>query len=434
MNQPSDSLLPVASCLLPCAAHQIIAWDNLDPDWQAKIKSISNHNPPYFISPDDQVILSEVIEYANKHQYSILTCGQGSKLNWGGKLSKPVELVVSTQKLNRIVEHALEDLTVTVEAGVKLVDLQQILQQAKQFLPLDPSYPETATIGGIIATADSGSWRQRYGGVRDLLLGISFVRADGKIASAGGRVVKNVAGYDLMKLFTGSYGTLGIISQATFRVYPIPEASLTIILTGELNHLNQARQIIINSGLTPTAIDFISATVVKALDISSHPGLILRWQTIPESINQQVQQIETIAKELNLSSLTYQDEPEKNLWQRLTKIKESPNLITCKIGLMPNKVGEFLQEYAQLTNNQSLAIIHARSGLGTIAFSQWQPEIRRICENKQGFLTILTAPNTLKENTDIWGYTGNGLTIMEKLKTQFDPNYILNPGRFLGNI
>lgn len=415
-------------------AGDIIAWDNLDSDWQAKIKPISSNNPPYFISPDDQVALSEVIGYANKHQYSVLICGQGSKLNWGKKLSKPVELVVSTQKLNRIVEHASEDLTITVEAGVKIVDLQQILQQAKQFLPLDPSYPETATIGGMIATADSGSWRQRYGGVRDLLLGISFIRADGKIASAGGRVVKNVAGYDLMKLFTGSYGTLGVISQATFRIYPIPEASLTIILTGELNHLNQARQIIINSGLTPTAIDFISATVVKELDISSQTGLILRLQTIPESINQQLQQIETIAKELNFLSFIYQDEPEKNLWQRLIKIKESPNLITCKIGLIPNRVREFLQEYAQLTNNQGIAIIHARSGLGTIAFCQWQPEIRRICENKQGFLTILTAPNALKENTDIWGYTGNGLTIMEKIKTQFDPNYILNPGRFLGNI
>ncbi len=412
----------------------VIPWDDLESHWQAKIKPICPNNPPYFISPDTQNALSQVVEYANQHQYSILTCGQGSKLDWGGLLRKPVALVVSTQKLNRIVEHATEDLTVTVEAGVKLADLQQTLQQANQFLPIDPSYPETATIGGLIATADSGSWRQRYGGVRDLLLGITFVRADGKIASAGGRVVKNVAGYDLMKLFTGSYGTLGVISQVTLRVYPIPSASLTIILTGELNYLNQARQIILNSGLTPTVIDFISATVVKQLEISSSPGLILRWQTIPESINQQLQQIQTIAKGCNLTSQTYQDELENNLWQRLRKIKESPNLITCKIGVIPNRIGEFMQEYARLTNNQGIAIIHAFSGLGKIAFGEWQAEMRRICENKQGFLTILTAPNSLKENTDVWGYTGNGLTIMEKLKTQFDPNRILNPGRFLGNI
>ena len=110
-----------------------------------------------------------------------MPCGSGSKITWGGLKKKIFVLVVSTKKLDRIVEHAVEDLTVTVEAGVKLSDLQNTLKDKGQFLALDPAYPEDATIGGIIATADSGSWRSRYGGVRDMLLGISFLRADGAI-------------------------------------------------------------------------------------------------------------------------------------------------------------------------------------------------------------------------------------------------------------
>jgi len=296
-----------------------------------------------------------------------------------------------------------------------------------------------ATIGGIVATADAGSWRQRYGGVRDLLLGITFVRADGAIAKAGGRVVKNVAGYDLMKLFTGSYGTLGIISQVTLRVYPIPEASLTILLTGEANNLNKAQQIILNSGLTPTVIDLISPGVVKQLDITPNHGLLLRLQTIPESIKVQAQQLEKIAQQLNLSYQTYQDEIEKNLWQLLKKISESPDLITCKIGIIRHRAQDFLAEYTQITNQEGIAIIYAGSGLGKLAFTHEDArakinKLRLLCQNKQGFLTILTAPNTIKESIEIWGYTGNGLPIMEKLKKQFDPNSLLNPGRFLGNI
>jgi glycolate oxidase FAD binding subunit len=422
-------------------AGDIVPWDNLDATWQAKIKPILNNSqsPSYFISPDSEIALSEIVQYAHQHNYSLLSCGQGSKLNWGGLLQKPVQFIVSTQRLNQISAYAPEDLTVTVEAGVKLADLQQTLQQANQFLPLDPSYGDMATIGGIVATAEGGSWRQRYGGVRDLLLGITFVRADGAIAKAGGRVVKNVAGYDLMKLFTGSYGTLGIISQVTLRVYPIPEASLTILLTGEANNLNQAKQIILNCGLTPTVIDLISPAVVKDLDITPNPGLLLRLQTIPESIKVQAQQLEKIAQQLNLSYQTYQDEIEKNLWQRLKKISESPNLITCKIGIIGERAQEFLAEYTQITNQEGIAIIHAGSGLGKLAFNAEEAiakinKLRLLCQNKQGFLTILTAPNTIKESIEIWGYTGNGLPIMEKLKKQFDPNSLLNPGRFLGNI
>ena len=204
--------------------------------WQEKISKILDYNDStYLVFPKTLTTLAAIVKQAQQQQWRILICGNGSKLDWGG-LTEDIQLVVSTQKCDRLIEHAVGDLTVTVEAGLKLKDLQQQLQTHNQFLPIDP------------ATADTGSWRQGYGGIRDLLLGISFVRADGEIAKAGGRVVKNVAGYDLMKLFTGAYGTLGVISQATFRTYPIPEASKTVLLTGKADKIAEVVQTIRNSG------------------------------------------------------------------------------------------------------------------------------------------------------------------------------------------
>ena len=175
-------------------------------------KAISPGNlPNCIVYPQTQSQLAEVIAEAYRNKWRVLPCGNGSKLKWGG-LAENIDIVVSTKSLNKVINHAVGDLTLTVEAGVKFTDIQATLAKHNQILALNPTEPHLATIGGIIATGDTGSLRQRYGSVRDQLLGVTFVRADGQIARAGGRVVKNVAGYDLMKLFTGSYGTLSIIT------------------------------------------------------------------------------------------------------------------------------------------------------------------------------------------------------------------------------
>ena len=165
--------------------------------------------------PQTATELAELVAKANADRAPIVVAGNRTKLEWGGIVTG-AKSIVTTQKLDRLIAHAVGDLTVTVEAGMQFARVQEVLAAAGQFLPLDPVYPDRATIGGIIATANTGSLRHRYGGVRDLLLGISFVRADGKIAKAGGRVVKNVAGYDMMKLFTGSYGTSGNFDRSNF--------------------------------------------------------------------------------------------------------------------------------------------------------------------------------------------------------------------------
>ena len=405
--------------------------------WQTKIsQAVENVDVPiYLVFPHTIDTLQKIVKQASLDRWRILICGNGSKLNWGG-LSKDIQLVISLQKCDRLIEHAVGDLTVTAEAGMKLIDLQHQLRSHNQFLPLAPAYTD-ATLGGIVATADTGSWRQRYGGVRDLLLGLSFVRADGEIAKAGGRVVKNVAGYDLMKLFTGAYGTLGIMTQLTFRTYPLIATSQTLLLIGEASQIARATQTIRNSGLTPVAMDLLSTAVVERLNLGTGIGLMIRWQTIPESIAQQIEQVKAIALGLNLNTSNYQAETETQLWQKsaaITTMTDSDTAVVCKIGIAPNAAVNFLQ-LKQVIKRDVAVRVHASSGIGQLQIDSADNSIiellRSHCQQNCGFLTILDAPQALKQQINIWGYSGNALKTMQTIKNQFDPQNILNPGRFL---
>lgn len=207
-------------------AESVVSQDHIAAELGSALAQVTaDHTlPQAVVYPTSETQLAEVMACAHQNQWRVLPCGAGSKLVWGG-LGQGVDLAISTARLNQIIDHAVGDMTLTAQAGLTLAELTPKLAAVNQFLPLDPAYPDRATLGGIVATGDTGSLRQRYGGVRDMLIGLSLVRYDGQIAKAGGRVVKNVAGYDLMKLFTGSYGSLGIISQLTFRLFPVQETS-----------------------------------------------------------------------------------------------------------------------------------------------------------------------------------------------------------------
>ncbi|WP_414621996.1 FAD-binding oxidoreductase [Calothrix sp. CCY 0018] len=394
-------------------------------------KAISPENlPGCIVYPQTQEQLAEVIAEAYRNKWRVLPCGSGSKLKWGS-LTK-VDIVVSTQRLNKIINHAVGDLTLTVEAGVKFADIQTALAKHNQILALNPTTPDLATIGGIIATGDTGSLRQRYGSVRDQLLGVTFVRADGQIARAGGKVVKNVAGYDLMKLFTGSYGTLSIITEATFRLYPMQSASGTAILTGSKEAISQAAETIRGSALTPTQADLLSSQLVSSMGIGKGLGLILRFESIPESVKEQLNQVLQVGEKLGLTGVLYSDTEEQNLWHRLPEkihLPESGSEITCKIGVLPNAAVEIL-------DRADLGSINISSGLGILRFEDeiMVLEMRELCQQYSGFLTVLSAPIEVKQKIDVWGYSGNALELMRGIKKQFDSENILSPGRFVGGI
>lgn len=411
----------------------VLSWENLTPTQQHNIQQgiDCKSHPSCIVYPHSQGELAALIAGANQNKWRVLVQGSGSKINWGG-LAKNIDIVVSTERINQLIEHAVGDLTVTVEAGMKFAHLQDILAKSGQTLALDPAAPESATIGGIVATADTGSLRQRYGGVRDQLLGITFIRADGQIAKAGGRVVKNVAGYDLMKLFTGAYGTLGIISQVTFRVYPIPESSGTVILTGKPEAISQAVRTLQSSELTPTQADLLSSKLVSSLDLGTGIGLIARFQSVSESVQEQSKRLLIIGEKLGLHGVIYAENQEADLWQRLPEQIYFPvteSTITCKIGVLPTAAVEIL-------NQIEVGLIHISSGLGLVRLEKSEQilPLRNLCQANSGFLSILSAPVEVKLKFDVWGYTGNSLDVMRDIKKQFDGNCILNPGRFVGGI
>ncbi|MFQ3626337.1 MAG: FAD-binding oxidoreductase [Cyanobacteriota bacterium] len=424
------------------SAEQLSGWETVAPPLKAQLSwaIAPGFTPECIVQPDTPAQLAAVMKELHRQKGRSLPFGAGTKLHWGG-ISDSIQVGISTIRMNQLIDHAAGDLTVTAQAGMRLADLQAHLAQQNQFLPLNPSYRNAATLGGIIATADSGSLRHRYGSVRDLLIGITVVRADGEIAKAGGRVVKNVAGYDLMKLFTGSWGTLGILTEVTFRVYPLPEASKTLVLNGEPEAIARVAQAILSSALTPVAVELVAPAAMQHLDHTGL-GLVVQFQGLAVSLEAQAADLRQFAQAANLSEATYADTAEAELWKQLQDLWEAialPPPLTCKIGLLPNQAAATLAKIADQFPSLTYGTIHAGSGLGLLRFADPPSpshllDLRRLCEAQGGFLSLLAAPIDLKQQIDVWGYPGNALGLMRGIKQQFDPEKLLSPGRFVGGI
>jgi glycolate oxidase FAD binding subunit len=436
-NAWGEAIVPALSQILP--AQQILPYESWPESWQQQVKAACGGNVPlHLVLPNTDLELAAVMSLAHRHRWRVLIAGQATKLSWGA-LGRDVELVVSTRKLNRLIDHAVGDMTVTVEAGIRFTDLQILLAKHRQWLPLDPTYPAQATLGGILATRDAGSLRHRYGSLRDLCLGLSFVRSDGQIAKAGGRVVKNVAGYDLMKLFSGAYGTLGIVTEMTLRLYPMQATSQTILVTGlvtgDAAAIGEMTDELLQSTLTPALMD---------VEVNSQSELLtlrLQFQSLPESVSAQIERVQTMAQERSLTSTILTDDSD---------LPDQPDLdlssgsILCQIGVLSAQAVPSLVTLRQIAADYSLAMegrIHAGSGLGRLCLRVNEAMAEEIllkwrshCEQSGGFLSVLEAPVFLKQSVDVWGYSGNALAAMRKLKEHFDPHGLLNPGRFVGGI
>ncbi|MBD2327032.1 FAD-binding oxidoreductase [Alkalinema sp. FACHB-956] len=419
-------------------------WDEVSPALQATWhRAIAPQQTVVGVmTPQTLEELSTMVVQAQDLGCAVVPMGQGSKLGWGGLAhsSRPI-VFLRMAPFNRVIDHAVGDLTVTVEAGLTLAELQRSLATAGQFLAIDPSYPNHATIGGIIATGDTGALRHRYNSVRDMVLGVTFVRSDGQLVKAGGRVVKNVAGYDLMKLLTGSYGTLGVITQVTLRVYPIPETVQTVVLSGAPDRIGQAAQTLLNSALTPIALDAISARVSSHLQLGDAIALLVRFQSIRESVQEQSQRCVDLATTLGLAATIVPPETEGDLWRRLGECMtptDQTDRITCKIGMKSSgAIAQLLQWETQLPGLG--ARLHLGSGLGQLVLpatirSTQLLAARSICQAAGGFLTVQEAPIALKQQMDIWGERGAALAMMQAIKQQFDPQRLFSPGRFIGGI
>ncbi len=407
----------------------------------AESDSVAGVQPQFVVEPGTEEEVAKVLAFANREGLKVLVRGGGTQLNTGLPPAGG-DVLLSTARLNTVVEHAPHDMTVTVEAGLKLTDLQAHLARTRQWLALDPVLDPNATIGGIISTNLSGARRLRYGGVRDQIIGIRVVLSDGTIAKGGGKVVKNVAGYDLPKLFTGALGTLGVIVAATFRLYPLRAASRTVVLSAPTTApLCDLAVRVIASTLEPTALDVMSAPAAGVGCV-----MVARFETEPESADEQAATFVSMTTGLD-DNKTLQGEAEEQFWRQVASdfplASDAENALILKASLLPTSVASWLESLERTAKEANLStrwrghaghgLVFARLSGEETALSRAVDELRHVASAGQGNLVVLDAPAALARKVDVWGSIP-AFEVMRRLKARFDPNYTLNPGRFVGGI
>jgi glycolate oxidase subunit GlcD len=398
-------------------------------------------SPSLIAAPGSIDEACEVMKVASKHGWAILPGGGGSWLDVGNPLAR-VDVVVSTRRLNRIIEHEPADLVAMTEAGVTLGELNQELSRKGQWLPLDPAGYGEATIGGIVATGTNGLHRYGYGPTRGFVIGLKVVLADGRLVRAGGRVVKNVAGYDLCKLFTGSYGTLGVIVEANFKLRPRPEQEATVIASGPISSLFTAAQSILTTPLFPVAVELLSAPIVQSESAEANPVLLVRFAGNQKAVREQTGTALSFLQDANtiLSARTTEEDAE--IWQQLT-LTASPvsNNISWSANIPPAEIPSFINLLSQTyANGFSSLRWQAGIGDGRIQITeQFETEnynvsvlqgLRSECQRLGGSLILENAPLQVKAALNAWGDLGKSAGVMQRIKQQLDPENILSPGRF----
>jgi glycolate oxidase FAD binding subunit len=369
-----------------------------------------------------------VMRVAADNDLAVVVRGAATKLTWGARPER-VDLVLDTTRMDTVVEHAAGDLIVVVGAGRRLDDLEADLAGSGQWLAVDP--PRRGTVGGLVATASNGPTRLLHGPVRDLLIGVTIVRADGVVAHAGGKVVKNVAGYDVGKLLTGSLGTLAVITQAAFRLHPLPEArqwvSVAVSHPGGIHALVQQ---VVHSQLVPTAVELDRPSTGDAT-------LCVLLEGIPPGVESRTAQ----ALQLLGDGASARDEP-PNWWGAEPVVGGEVLLkLTHEIAGLAHLLTALDDTCAETGFTAhlrgSVAVGAVSVGLAGAAdahaLSWCLAGLRERAPSFGGTVVLLEAPGNLKDDLDVWGPVG-GLELMRAVKRQFDPERRLAPGRFVGGI
>jgi glycolate dehydrogenase FAD-binding subunit len=385
--------------------------------------------PRYVAAPATIAEASEVMRVAAERKLTVVPRGAETRLDWG-RPPTGCDLLVDTVRLDRIIEYAAGDLVVKVEAGLTMERLAEALAAQGQQLALDRPLPGS-TVGGTLATAAAGPRRLRYGSPRDLLIGVTIVRADGTIAKAGGKVVKNVAGYDLGKLVTGSYGTLGLIVEAAFRLHPLPEAQVYITrVVPDPAAAHQAVQAVLHSATVPAAIE-VDAPASGPITIA------VLVEGVTESMASRAGEV---ARLLGGGARTLDDPPP--WWSRYP---EGSTLL--EVTALPTALAEILA-----LAGDDPAVMAAPPGVsvrGSAGSGHWQVGVsagtppaevaamvdglRAALASGRGDAVVRYGPEGVRDEIDLWGPVP-ALSLMRAVKDQFDPGHRLSPGRFVGGI
>ena len=394
--------------------------------------AVAGAQPNLMIEPGTERELAEVLRLSNEAGLAVIPRGGGTKLGWGNSPAR-ADLILSTARLTKIIEHAWADLTVTVEAGCTIQKLQETLAQHGQRLALDPLWPEKATVGGVLSTNDSGALRLRFGALRDLIIGATIALPDGTLASSGGKVVKNVAGYDLPKLVTGALGTLGVITRAVFRLHPLPLNSRSFSVSS------------VNAGEAQKFVLAVQDSKLAHTSLQSHfsdenpPVSDILFEGTEAGLAAQETQLRNLAAPGSVS------EASASTWtarEKLWAFSDPASTAIAKISNLPANMTRTMELVARAASPHQLrwrALVYA-TGIGWLRL-EGKPEalqealqvLRGEFQGQDGSLVVLHRPDKMPA-FDAWGTAGDALPLMKAVKKQLDPKNTLNPGRFVGGI
>ncbi|KPK94083.1 hypothetical protein AMJ80_05610 [bacterium SM23_31] len=419
---------------------------------------IGDKKPDLVVTPSDAHQIASIMESAHSSRAAVIPWGGGTNITTGN-LPEHYDIALDVRKLNLLKEYEPAEFLVIAGAGMTLSKLNEALAEHNQFLPLNPPHPEKTTIGGILASNAYGYLRDTYGAARDMTLGLRFVRADGTHVKGGGKVAKNVAGYDLTRLLIGSWGTLGIITEAALRIHPVPEKQTTILAGFEnLSSTVDAAFEMQNSYFAPTFIVVLNRTLAGKIaaqinmDIENGAYMfVIGVDELEETVSWQVDNIKTVCQKNHVFICDVI--PGDIALQVRNNLRDYPSAeytgVVCKIAATKTGVVNllnFLHDLKSRTGFSVEILTYFGSGIVYVLMPfpsdiddlfkneavEFVKNLRLFAEEDSGFCTLEHAPVWLKKPRllRVWP-TFPGETIMKKLKKQFDSNNVLNPERFI---
>jgi glycolate oxidase FAD binding subunit len=420
--------------------------------------------PSVVVFPGSAEEVAAVLHLANERDLVVAPAGGLTKQQIGG-VPERVDILLSTTRMNKIEEYDPGDLTIAVGAGMPFAGMQRKLGEHHQWVPCDAASLDHATIGGLLATGAAGPLKSTFGHMRDFCIGIQFVTTDGKVVKGGGRVVKNVAGYDLMKLLTGSYGSLAVMTRANFKVFPRPRQTRTFVCSfHSLDEALQFRTHLFQSPLTPMCMEIISprageylrdaGTVHDPDDYSPEQPLSLpavEWQIVLRAVGSD-NVLARYARELGGAvTRTLEGPAEDQFWSWISHFEQSVlarhrNAMVMYTHLALQNVGPALQAFERAAPDYNLipaAVGRAATGNLVLAFmplSVDPPSAMQYANCVSAFRGLLPpgssaevaqCPKEAKNHFDVWGTTPTDVKMMRAVKKAIDPKNILNRGRFI---
>ncbi|OXM85496.1 FAD-binding oxidoreductase [Paenibacillus rigui] len=413
---------------------------------------------PIVVFPSEEREIEQILGWAYKNDVRVSPQGGGTKDAFGHP-GDGTDVILSLRNMSGILQHSAGDLTVTVLPGTTLNELQQALDKEGQFLPLDPAWGEQSTLGGIVAAGASGPKRAMYGSARDYLIASRICYPDGTLIRTGAKVVKNVAGYDMNKLFIGSMGTLGVFTELTFKIRPIPVyAGALVIHTPDLLKLRKLQEMLLDSQLEPSAVEWVNGRLgARIFGVTfESPILLVSFEDVERSVRFQTNWLRNACGSLGVK---VQEQIEgygktgdvlSGLREHLPNSKDIPDdklVISVKLLSMIAEVPD-VYEFVQNSADEKGLPLDFHGGLytGISRATIWadieqQGEVFEWLRSVQSFVgrlngrsVIEVAPRNIKESLNVWGAEAEDWILMKSIKHKIDPKRILNPGRFVGGI